>query len=500
MAIAWSALRLAGADNACCLRVANVLTAQAGRDLMTGRAALSPLEVEILRAVTSACFCMADFLIELAATRGTELPGDPLAEEGGENLLEAYLAAALESNAASIVGLLFVQLRIGPATLALDRNQRETLWRAAVTRMRTLLREGDLLVHTGAGGCALVLPDLKTHAQAVLAANKISRALELPLPMMGSTLRAAFSIGAVWSPEHGHAAEELIRCGELAVEAAVRSDQAVVLFDEGMLAAARRDARLESELSVALEEGHLGLHIQPQVDLVTGQCIGGEVLLRWTAADGSAVPPSRMIEVARRTGAAPQLTRWLVFAVCRILAELERAGSECRLSVNLMARDIMDAELPLLIEQATNFWRVSPSRLTVELVESAMLEDPESAAAVMFRLLSLGVMTSIDDFGIGYSSILYLRQLPLRELKVDCVFVSSMARSRQDRDIVESLIRLAHGLGLRVVAEGVEDEATYELLKQLDCDRAQGYWIARPMPAGAFSEWLRAWDARLQPA
>lgn len=500
LAIAWSALRLAGADNACCLRVANVLATQAGCDLLAGRTSLSPLEVEILSAVTSACFCMADFLIELAATRGTELLGEPAGEEGGENLLEAYLAAALESNASSIVGLLFLQLRLGPATLALERNERDVLWRAAVTRVRTLLREGDLLVHTGPGTCALVLPSLKTHAQAILAANKIARALELPLPVLGTTVRAAFSVGAVWSPEHGHAADELIRCGELAVEGAIRTDQPVLLFDESMLAAARRDARLESELAVALEAGQLGLHIQPQIDLATGQCVGGEVLLRWTAADGSEVPPARMIEVARRTGAAPQLTRWLIFAVCRILSELEREGIDCRLSINLMARDIMDPELPLLVEQATNFWRVAPSQLTVELVESAMLEDPESAAAVMFRLLNLGVTTSIDDFGIGYSSILYLRQLPLRELKVDCVFVSPMARSRQDRDVVESLIRLAHGLELRVVAEGVEDEQTYQLLRQLGCDRAQGYWIARPMPASALADWIKAWQQRLLPA
>jgi EAL domain-containing protein (putative c-di-GMP-specific phosphodiesterase class I) len=117
----------------------------------------------------------------------------------------------------------------------------------------------------------------------------------------------------------------------------------------------------------------------------------------------------------------------------------------------------------------------------------------------MFRLLNLGVTTSIDDFGIGYSSILYLRQLPLRELKVDCVFVSPMARSRQDHDIVEALISLAHGLGLRVVAEGVEDEATYALLKSMGCDRAQGYWIARAMPVDELATWVTNWNQR-QPA
>ena len=496
LAIAWSALRLAGAETSWCLRAANGLAANASQELLAGRQSLSPLEVEILSALTAAGFCIADFLIELAAVRGTELVAESQTVEGKGRLLSSYVDATLEGNTTTIVGLLLLHLRVGPGTLALDRLQRDALWNAAVTRVRTLLREGDLLVRTESHSCAIILPNLKTHAQAVLAANKVARVLELPLPVMGTTIRASFSIGAVWSPEHGHTADDLIRCGELAVEEATRSDRSVVLFDQAMLASAKQEARLESELVMALEGGHLGIHVQPQIDLASGKCVGGEVLLRWTTSDGRQVPPARMIEVARRTGTGPQLTRWLLFGVCRTLSELERGGIDFRLSVNLMARDIMDPELPLLIEQASNFWRVPASRLTVELVESAMLEDPEGAATVMFRLLNLGVTTSIDDFGIGYSSILYLRQLPLRELKVDCVFVSPMARSRQDHDIVEALISLAHGLGLRVVAEGVEDEATYSLLKSMGCDRAQGYWIARAMPANELATWVTNWNQR----
>ena len=496
LAIAWSALRLAGAETSWCLRAANGLAAHASRELLAGRQSLSPLEIEILSALTAAGFCLADFLIELTAVRGTELVAESQAEGGEGRFLSGYVGAALAGNTTTIVGLLILHLRVGPGTLALDRLQREALWNAAVTRVRTLLREGDLLVRTEAHSCAIILPNLKTHAQAVLAANKVARVLELPLPVMGTIIRASFSVGAVWSPEHGHSADDLIRCGELAVEEATRSDRSVVLFDQTMLSSARQEARLETELVLALEGGHLSIHVQPQIDLATGKCIGGEVLLRWTASDGTQVPPARMIEVARRTGTGPQLTRWLLFSVCRTLAELTRADIDFRLSVNLMARDIMDHELPLLIEQASNFWRVSASRLTVELVESAMLEDPEGAATVMFRLLNLGVTTSIDDFGIGYSSILYLRQLPLRELKVDCVFVSPMARSRQDHDIVEALISLAHGLGLRVVAEGVEDEATYALLKSMGCDRAQGYWIARAMPVDELATWVTNWNQR----
>jgi EAL domain-containing protein (putative c-di-GMP-specific phosphodiesterase class I) len=166
------------------------------------------------------------------------------------------------------------------------------------------------------------------------------------------------------------------------------------------------------------------------------------------------------------------------------------------LSVNLMARDLMDQDLPRLVEQAIKVWRVPPERLTFELIESAVLEDPGAGAGVMNRLIDLGVMTSIDDFGIGYSSILYLRQLPLHEMKIDRVFVDAMLRSHQDREIVLTLIRLARGLGLEVVAEGVENEETLQVLAANGCDRAQGYWISRAMTPTDLPAWVKAWNAR----
>jgi EAL domain-containing protein (putative c-di-GMP-specific phosphodiesterase class I) len=164
--------------------------------------------------------------------------------------------------------------------------------------------------------------------------------------------------------------------------------------------------------------------------------------------------------------------------------------------VNLMGGDLMDEELPLLVDQAIKFWRVPPEKLMFELIESAVLEDPAIGAKVMHRLIELGVSTSIDDFGIGYSSILYLRRLPLDELKIDKAFVDVMFHSDEDREIVATLIRLAHGLGLHVVAEGVENDQTMDLLQELGCDRAQGYLIARAMPAAKLPGWFETWNQR----
>ena len=496
LADAWQALRAGGAAEDFPARAARALVAHGTAELLRERPSLSALEVEIVGALAAAAICVAEFLGRMTALRGARTVIDDVTGDGHGSRLPERLAAAIDAAKGREVGLLALRLHLGPGTLTLSRTQRDALWDAAIDRIRGLLRDCDLLVRTELHGCAAILPNLQTHAQVMLAANKVAHAFDLPLPVDGMSVKAAMALGAVWSPAHGRTAEDLIRCADLAVEAAQREERAIVYFDEQLLAIAQWEARIEKEFATALDNGQLMIHVQPQIELSTGRCIGGELLLRWIDSQGNPVPPYRIPEVAKRIGAAAQLTRWLILGACRTLADLSRAGIDVRLSANLMGRDVMDSELPLLVEQAASFWRVSPARLTLELTEGMMLEDPAVGAAVMRRLIDLGVSTSIDDFGIGYSSILYLRQLPLHELKVDCAFVTAMSHSQQDREIVGSLVQLSHALGLQVVAEGVEDEETMKLLQQMGCDRGQGYWISRAMPTADFPDWLRDWNAR----
>jgi diguanylate cyclase (GGDEF)-like protein len=421
---------------------------------------------------------------------------DGLTHIGAGDVLVGRLLTVLKAAEGRVVGLLMVRLRLQSGALTLGRDQRDALVDAAMDRIRGVVREADVIVRTELHAFAVILPELQTQAQVQLAAAKVAQVLEHPLAVHGTVMRANFLIGAVWAPTHGDAPEELIRCADIAVEAARREERPVVLFDDGMLASARHEAMIEKEFMLAMENGQLAIHVQPQVDLATRRCIGGELLLRWTDSLGNAVSPSTIPEVAQRIGAAAQLTRWLVFGACRTLSELVKAGVDMQLSVNLMARDLMDEELPLLVDQAIKFWRVPPQKLMFELIESAVLEDPGVGASVMHRLIELGVSTSIDDFGIGYSSILYLRRLPLDELKIDKAFVDVLFHSSEDKEIVATLIRLAHGLGLHVVAEGVEDERTMDLLQEMGCDRAQGYWIARAMPAAELPGWFERWNRR----
>ncbi|HZV55738.1 MAG TPA: GGDEF domain-containing phosphodiesterase [Rhodocyclaceae bacterium] len=496
VAAAWRHLRQAGCAADLPLRAARAMVALGSRQLLGNRSSLSALEVEIVTALSAAGMCVAEYLARDAKRGMLATAIDDIADEGHGQALGIRLTAALAHREAPTVGLLALRLRLGSGTLTLDLAQRDALLDAAIERLRGLLRECDVLVRTELHGCAIILPNLHTPAQVQLAANKVVQALEQPLPLRGSVARAVFALGVVWSPAHGNKAEELIRCVDLAVEAALRDEKSVVLFDDQLLVTARQEALIEKEFMSALENGQLAIHIQPQVDLASGRCVGGELLMRWTTSQGFKVPPWQIPDVAQRLGAAPQLTRWLVFGACRILAELTRAGVDIGLSVNLMARDLMDPELPLLVEQAIKFWRVPPSRLTFELIESAVLGDPTVGAGVMNRLIDLGVSTSIDDFGIGYSSILYLRQLPLHELKIDRVFVDAMSRSKEDREIVDALIRLSHGLDLHVVAEGIEDEQTMNLLRDMGSDRGQGYWISKAMPAADMPAWVADWNAR----
>jgi EAL domain-containing protein (putative c-di-GMP-specific phosphodiesterase class I)/GGDEF domain-containing protein len=496
VAASWRLLRASGCSEDLPLRAAQALVVFGSRELLGGRPSLSALEVEILTALSAGGLCVADLLLHATRNDAGAAVVDGLTQIGAGDVLVGRLQAALKAANGTVVGLLVVRLRLQSGALTLGRDQRDALVDAAMDRIRGVVRAMDVIVRTELHAFAVILPELTTQAQVQLAAAKVAQILEHPLAVSGTVMRANFLIGAVWSPAHGHVPDELIRCADIAVEAARREERAVVLFDDRMLAAARHEAMIEKEFMLAMENGQLAIHVQPQVDLTTRRCIGGELLLRWTDSLGNAVPAATIPEVAQRIGAAPQLTRWLVFGACRTLSELIKVGVDMQLSINLMARDLMDEELPLLVDQAIKFWRVPPSKLMFELIESAVLEDPNVGAKVMHRLIELGVSTSIDDFGIGYSSILYLRRLPLDELKIDKAFVDVMFQSSEDKEIVATLIRLAHGLGLHVVAEGVENEPTMDLLQEMGCDRAQGYVIARAMPAAELPGWFESWNRR----
>jgi EAL domain-containing protein (putative c-di-GMP-specific phosphodiesterase class I) len=239
----------------------------------------------------------------------------------------------------------------------------------------------------------------------------------------------------------------------------------------------------------AIASGQLALFYQPIVDCRSQAVVGVEALVRWQHPEFGLVPADDFIALAEETGLIKPLTRWVIAAALKQCRAWKNAGLDLRVAVNLSGHDVQDPTLPDLISQELFDLGLSARSLTVELTETASMADPERALSTLAQLKAMGVEIAIDDFGTGYSSLSYLTRVPAHQLKIDRTFVRDLADEKHLAAVVRSTIELGHTLGLKVVAEGVEDEATCELLSEFGCDRAQGFYFARPMPADAVLRW-----------
>jgi EAL domain-containing protein (putative c-di-GMP-specific phosphodiesterase class I) len=254
------------------------------------------------------------------------------------------------------------------------------------------------------------------------------------------------------------------------------------------------------ELRHAAEREELELYYQPKLHLRSGLMTRAEVLLRWNHPTRGLLAPAAFVPAAERTGMIKAITDWILD---RALGEVRRwldVGAPLHIAVNVSAKSLHEQTLPQKVHAALEKWGVDPRFLKIEITESSIMADPAHSLAIMSMLQSMGVRLSVDDFGTGYSSLTHLRELPIDEIKIDRSFVAGMATSDADAAIVRTVIDLAHNLGKQVCAEGVEDEATWTRLCEMGCDLAQGYWIARPLPAAELKQWLAAndWGLKLK--
>jgi len=268
------------------------------------------------------------------------------------------------------------------------------------------------------------------------------------------------------------------------------------VYDGTLDAASGQTLSLLSELRRAVDRDELRLVLQPKLALDSARIVGAEVLLRWEHPQRGLVPPLSFIPFAEQTGFIRVLTLWVFEQAAKEWRRLQAGGLTLALSVNLSTRDLLDPELPRKFEALLVRHAVPAEAFCLEITESAIMDDPERALATLARLHALGFRLSIDDFGTGYSSLAYLKRLPVDELKIDKSFVLSMERDLDDARIVRSTIDLAHGLGMTVVAEGVENAQVWELLRALHCDEAQGFHMSRPLPPDEFQRWATLWTAR----
>ena len=247
---------------------------------------------------------------------------------------------------------------------------------------------------------------------------------------------------------------------------------------------------LMAELRHAVEHDELVLFYQPKVGLTNGTLSNVEALARWQHPERGMVPPGEFIPFAEKTGYIREITCWAIEAALKQRLKWQKDGLPLTISVNVSARDLMKTDFPEMIAGLLARYGASPNWLTLEITESAIMTDPQRALNVLERLHGMGLRLSVDDFGIGYSSLAYLKKLPVSELKIDMSFIRNMDNDKDDETIVRSTVDLGHNMGLKVVAEGVETEAIWNMLREMGCDVAQGYYLSRPLAADALAQWI----------
>jgi len=327
-------------------------------------------------------------------------------------------------------------------------------------------------------------------------ARAINKSLEQPILYRGQPLDVGASIGLARYPEHGHDASTLIRNADIAMYVAKRNRSGLAVYDPEYDSTQRQHLSLLSELRQAIDGKELRLHYQPKVSLSSGTVSAVEALLRWHHPQRGMVSPAEFIPFAEHTGYIKVLTRWVLEEAIRQCAEWLREGIRLQISVNISARDLMNRDLPEAISELLRLHGVAPALLCLEITESGFMEDPAHAQKVLDRLHALGLKLSIDDYGTGYSSLSYIMKLPVQELKIDRSFISRMVADSDISTIVRSTIDLGHSLGLNVVAEGVEDLESWNLLARLGCDDVQGYYMSPPLEASALKSWIRDYHGR----
>jgi diguanylate cyclase (GGDEF)-like protein len=357
-------------------------------------------------------------------------------------------------------------------------------------RLRASLRAVDTVARLGGDEFAVLLPRIETAEGAMAVAGKLRAAFNEPFMLEDLALDVEASIGAVLYPEHGSDADELLQRADIAMYVAKATHAGFMLFDPRQDQHSPRRLALLGELRQAIDRGELVLHYQPKVDAHTGRPLGVEALVRWQHPENGLLAPADFIPLAERTGLIGPLTQSVLDAALRQCRHWRRAGHELAVAVNVSARSLLDLSFPDQVADLLARWEVPARLLAVEITESTIMADPTHAQEILGRLNVMGVQVAIDDFGTGFSSMAHLKTLPVQELKVDRSFVSQMTRSTSDAVIVRSTIDLGRNLGLRVVAEGVEDAETLRELDALGCDAVQGYYISRPVPADDLLRWL----------
>lgn len=351
----------------------------------------------------------------------------------------------------------------------------------------------DTVFRVGGHHFGFILPGLTNPGFIALAINKVNNLLIGEFAIQGETVPVDVNMGIAVSRSGDVDAMGMLAMAESSLAHVRRGGDYQFEESADVQGSPGQDFQLEKLFRETLHENEFNLYYQPKINLNTGKADHAEALLRWQLPDGEFVAPDVAVELADSLGSGFALTKWVVHTAARQIKAWQEQQSEVAVAVNVQANLVSNPDLPALIEDTIAIWGIDESLITIEVTESAIIEDKESGFNNLLKLRDLGIDLSIDDFGTGYSSMAYLKHIPARELKIDRHFVSTMKTDPLDRELVRIMIDTAHLFGLRVVAEGVEDQESLDMLIAMQCDYVQGYFFTRPLPAPEFEAWLRDW-------
>jgi diguanylate cyclase (GGDEF)-like protein len=406
-----------------------------------------------------------------------------------EQLLEALIAEAERSTRP--FALLVVEVdKFGEMVGVLGHHAGDALLKQVARRLAGHFEGSAEVARVGGERFAVLLPNADGH-RASAAALEVADLMNEDFHVDGLPVFASATAGVALYPAHGDSSPALLRCAADAIQGARQSHAPFALYRAGSEQRSTQRLTLAADLRAALDRDELSLHCQPKVDVATRRPCGAEALARWQHPARGPVSPAQFIPIAEHTGLIRPLTYWAIAAVARQVHSLRRAGIGWPLAVNLSARNLHDPQLGERLTASLATWNLQASDLELEITESALMEEPELARQTLLHLREAGYSLYVDDYGTGYSSLAYLKRLPLDAIKIDRSLLKGIDGDRDALLIVRSTIHMAHDLGLKVVAEGVEDETTLARLAELGCDTAQGYLFARPMPLEELLAWAK---------
>jgi len=379
--------------------------------------------------------------------------------------------------------------RFSEVTAALGHAAGNSILQMVGPILRSAVPDAALVACMGGDVFAVLLSGGEAAGGAVRVVQNIQKKLESPFWIEKTPVQIEARFGIAAYPDHGTDADTLLRIGDVAVHLAKDVPCGFIMYSPELDRHSVRHLTLLAELRRAIDHDELMMYYQPKVNIGTGRIAGVEALIRWKHSQHGFISPDEFIRLSERTGLIKPVTSWTLKTAIRECSTLNRRGLNLNVGINLSARVLPDQQLPGMVKSLFDAHNVFPRQITLEVTESAIMAEPTCTMDVISRLDSTGALLCVDDFGTGYSSLSYLKRLPVDEIKIDKSFVQMMDTDQNDVIIVHSIIELAHNLGIKVTAEGVENRRIWEMLRSFGCDLTQGYLHGRPMPLDELIAW-----------